>query len=698
MKLSELGSLLSEKRYDLVETAWNEALEDPAAHGDFFLAACRGLARGAQKSRLQTLATALDTAFRNSGPDPKTAALRWDLLKEAVRAGATPSSPDGFHKLFEGALAAAYPESTSLPTLLGRFKFRETTTPLEGLARLEKVEKWLPFEVGRCFAMAGRGPGKVVETNFALEAVRIDFEKAKGIAIPIGVAAKSLVPLPDGHILRDKLTDPAALAAFVKADPPGALKRLLDSFGRRITLAEAKDAFSGLVDEERWSSWLTAAKRHRQVVVHGTGKTATIEWSDSIESADESLVAKFERGTPREKLDFYRKNAKRSPELAARLVARLAEESKRLRATDPGSAFEIAVSIEKAPGAPEGFTADEMVPPDPLPLLGKLADRVARERLLDLFGQRNPGECPRVLSEWLFREDDARTLDFVERRLFETDPALLERTLDRLLRNPRSGPRAFLWFVQKTETDERARLRLSASVVTRLLDAISWEELGGLKTKVREMFDRTGLVAAWLVKQATLEDARAFLEAMARHYELEPHRRQGLVSAAEMRFPELRKADETEVFWVTPESIEEKRQELDRILKIDIPENTKGIALAAAEGDLSENFEYKARRDKQQLLSARAGQLQQSLERARALDPKAVDPGEVRPGTRLVVTGPAGPRTVTLLGPWDSRPADGVYSYLAGVGKGLLGKRVGDEAEFFGENVVISRIDVWKSA
>ena len=72
---------------------------------------------------------------------------------------------------------------------------------------------------------------------------------------------------------------------------------------------------------------------------------------------------------------------------------------------------------------------------------------------------------------------------------------------------------------------------------------------------------------------------------------------------------------------MTAEAIERKRQELDHILKVEIPENTKGIALAAAEGDLSENFEYKARRDKQQLLSARAGKLQEELGKARALDP-----------------------------------------------------------------------------
>ena len=172
------------------------------------------------------------------------------------------------------------------------------------------------------------------------------------------------------------------------------------------------------------------------------------------------------------------------------------------------------------------------------------------------------------------------------------------------------------------------------------------------------MFDRTGLVAGWLVKQASVEEARTFLAGLSRHHELEPLRRDGLLAAAEMRFPDLRKAED-DTFFVTAAAIEAKRAELDNILKVEIPENTKGIALAAAEGDLSENFEYKARRDKQQLLSARAGKIQEELGKARALDPATIDTTEVRPGARVTLEGPKGKKTVTLLGPWDSKPEDG---------------------------------------
>ncbi len=691
---ASLQSLLAEKRYDLVETAFQEALADPVANAEVLLVALRGLARAGQKPRLQALAGAADAALKKESGGLEAARLRWTILKDAVRAGATPSTPDGFHRLFEDVLAAAWPGNSSLTSLLGRFKFREAKDPADGLARAEKAEAWLPFETGKVFAMANRGAGQVVETNFALSVVRLDFEAAKGVAVPIGIASRQLVPLPPGHFLNEKFSNPDALKTRVLADPGAALKHLIDSFDRTLTMTEVKDAVKGLVADEAWSSWWTAAKKNPQVVVHGSGKNATVEWSQSATAADATLLAKFERAAVKDRLDLFRKNQKRSTELALAMAKILVADAEALEDRDSATAFEIAVLVEKVPGVTHATDIERHVLGEPLALLARLSDRTIRERALDVLVRENPTEAPAILAEWIFKEEDARTIEFIDRRLAEADAATRERTLDRLLKNPRSGPRAFVWFAQRAASDDAFRARLTPAVLGRLLDAISWEELGGLRTKVREMFDRTGLVAGWLVKQASVEEARTFLQGLSRHHELEPLRRDGLLAAAEMRFKDLRKAED-DTFFVTAEAVERKRAELERILKVEIPENTKGIALAAAEGDLSENFEYKARRDKQQLLSARAGKLQEELGKARALDPAAIDTTEVRPGARVTLEGPKGTKVLTLLGPWDSKPEEGVYSYLSELGKALLGKIVGEKATVLGDEVTIRKIEVF---
>jgi transcription elongation GreA/GreB family factor len=699
MNLPELSSLLSEKKLDVVENAVKDALLDPEANGELLLAAFRGLARASgQKGRLQNLATLADATLKGPGTSPESTRLRWALLKEAVRAGATPSTQDGFHKHFEEAIRAAYPDSPSLTTLLGRFRFREAKEPVDGLARMERAEKWLTFEVGRCFFMAGRGAGKVVEMNFALDAVRVDFEKSVGVSIPIGVAAKSLTPLPEGHFLHDKLTSRDSLGALVLSDPPEGLRRLLDSFGRPLALADVKEAVAGLVPEERWTSWWTAARKNAHVVLHGSGKSATVEWTHTTEAADAAILAKFEKAhSPEARLDFYRKNSKRDPVLASRMAAKLAEDAREVRATNVSLAYELAVAAEKVEGVSLGFAPEELVPESPLPMLGRIEDRLSRERFLEGLLSSRPEDGPRLVAEWFFREEDARTLDLIDRRLAEVDPPTREATLDKLLKSPRSGPKAFLWFGLRAAQDDSFRARLTPTVLGRLLDAASWEDLGGGRAKIRELFDRTGMAAAWLVKQATLEDAQQFLQALDRHNELEPHRRAALFSAAEMRFPDLRKGGD-DYFFVTEEALEGKKMELEKLAHVDIPENTKGLALARAEGDLSENFEYQARKQRQQDLDVRVARLQEELRKARVLDPATVDLSEVRPGTRVTLRLLGGTRAVTLLGPWDSRPEADVYSYLADVSKGLLGRKVGDRVSFLGDEGLIDSIEVWKKA
>src|SRR5664280_1554556 len=438
-----------------------------------------------------------EAELKKKSSDPATARLRWTILKEAVRAGATPSTPDGFHKLFEEALAAAWPSRPSLPALLGRFKFREAKDPAEGLTRAEKAEKWLPFEVGRVFSMAGRGAGKVVETNFALDSVRVDFEAAKGIAIPIGVASKNLVPLAEGHFLFEKFTTPEAL--------------------------------KGLISEDAWTSWWAAARKNPQVVVHGSGKTATVEWSDSADAADANLLARFEKAPLKDRLELFRKNQKRSTPLATAMAKALAKDAEALEDRDPALAFEIAVLVEKFPGVALAGAIEKHVLARPLALLPRLRDRAIRERALEVIVKEQPAEAPAILAEWFFKEEDSRTIEALDRSLAEIDPDTRERTLEKLTKSPRSGPRAFVWFAQRSAQDEAFRARLNPPVLTRLLDALTWDELGAARSKVREMFDRTGLVAGWLVKQATVEEARVFLEALTRHHELEPHRRDGLL-------------------------------------------------------------------------------------------------------------------------------------------------------------------------
>jgi transcription elongation GreA/GreB family factor len=115
-------------------------------------------------------------------------------------------------------------------------------------------------------------------------------------------------------------------------------------------------------------------------------------------------------------------------------------------------------------------------------------------------------------------------------------------------------------------------------------------------------------------------------------------------------------------------------------------------------GDLSENFEYHAARQRHEYLSARIAALADQLTRSRALDPSGIDPSEVRVGTRVTLRDPVSgaERAVTILGPWDSKPEEAVYSYESEFAQGLLGKGPGEKVALPEGEAVIVAIAPWR--
>ena len=223
---------------------------------------------------------------------------------------------------------------------------------------MERAEKWLPFEVGRCFFMAGRGAGKVVEMNFALDAVRVDFEKSVGVSIPIGVAAKSLTPLPEGHFLHEKLTSRERSArSSWPTRPRGSAGSSTPSGGRcpsRRSRRRSRASFPRSAGPR--GGPLRARTPH--VVLHGSGKSATVEWTNTTQAADAAILAKFEKAhSPEARLDFFRKNARRDPVLATRMALKLARGRPGAPRDERSLAYELAVAVEKVEGVTLGFVA-----------------------------------------------------------------------------------------------------------------------------------------------------------------------------------------------------------------------------------------------------------------------------------------------------------------------------------------------------
>jgi transcription elongation factor GreA len=135
---------------------------------------------------------------------------------------------------------------------------------------------------------------------------------------------------------------------------------------------------------------------------------------------------------------------------------------------------------------------------------------------------------------------------------------------------------------------------------------------------------------------------------------------------------------------VTARMYEEKQKQLTRIMEVEVPANSKEIAFALSLGDLRENAEYKAAKEKQEILNSTVAKLKDEIERAQLFDPALVNAGRTGFGTKVVLkNGINGKQEeYTILGPWESNPDHRVISYLSPFGSAMLNKTVGEGFDF----------------
>lgn len=123
------------------------------------------------------------------------------------------------------------------------------------------------------------------------------------------------------------------------------------------------------------------------------------------------------------------------------------------------------------------------------------------------------------------------------------------------------------------------------------------------------------------------------------------------------------------------------REELGRLERKDRIEVMKAIEVARGHGDLSENAEYHAAKERQGLIEGRILELKDKLGRAEVIDCTKVGSERVVFGTvvRLLDLDTDEEITYQLLGPEESDVKNGSISVLSPLGKSLIGKEVGDE-------------------
>ena len=133
---------------------------------------------------------------------------------------------------------------------------------------------------------------------------------------------------------------------------------------------------------------------------------------------------------------------------------------------------------------------------------------------------------------------------------------------------------------------------------------------------------------------------------------------------------------------ITKEGFEALKQELQKLKTIDRPENIKSIETARAHGDLSENAEYHAAKERQSFLEGRIGEIGYKLGNAKVIDPDTVGKDAVRFACRVLVENVDTEEEVEymIVGPDEADIKLGKISVSSPLGSALIGKKPGEEA------------------
>ena len=131
------------------------------------------------------------------------------------------------------------------------------------------------------------------------------------------------------------------------------------------------------------------------------------------------------------------------------------------------------------------------------------------------------------------------------------------------------------------------------------------------------------------------------------------------------------------------ETFEKLSRELEQLKNVERAAIAKVIDEARALGDLKENAEYHAAKEKQGLMEARIIELQDLLSRAQVIDPSTLPHERVSFGSTVVLVDHDTDEEVTyvIVGSQESNPGKGLISIQSPMARALLGKEEGEEVE-----------------
>ena len=542
--------------------------------------------------------------------------------------------------------------------------------PARTLQTLEDLASLAPDMVVR---FQGR-PARITEINFPLKVVKVKPEGGVPVPVPFGATGRFIERLT--HRPASGGTSPTLTRELAHESPLKFLRALLKDPSKPVALEDIRELVKEILPADELDAWWDRCVQSIPLMKLPAGKRMQYRIVDRPETVLETARAL----SARDQLAFIASNAPLFPALADgfRELVRAA-----LGHEKPETAFKAFKMLSKLNPKESLSWAMLFEAFSPRTLYDALP---GRDRLA-LIPAIDDTELLRSLFR---REDSPACIEALWGRVHS--PALAEEFMDR----PESNPVVWLFLMERLDDDPDlgALPHRPLDLLASALNAYPSSAFGRHSAKLNRLWEPQGS-ASKLLKKISQEEAAELTLILDELEELKKGYPVGAIrSRLLMDFPGLKK--EAPPLWCTAESLQRKRAEIERLLREEIPEVRKAVQEAREEGDLRENFPYKAAREKYTLLQNLAGQLDLDLKRARVLRLPDDRHGSVYVGATVTLVDPLGNRMVlTILGPWESDPNAQIYSYESDAGRALLEREPGDRVVTLGQAYTVESIKAY---
>ena len=138
-----------------------------------------------------------------------------------------------------------------------------------------------------------------------------------------------------------------------------------------------------------------------------------------------------------------------------------------------------------------------------------------------------------------------------------------------------------------------------------------------------------------------------------------------------------------EIIPITRDGLEKLREELIHLEKVERPQNIRAIEEARDHGDISENAEYHAAKERQSFIAGRINELKSAIAKSEVIEVENGPADTVVFGRTVLLCNIETDEEVSyqLVGPYESAPESGQISVTSPLGQALIGKEEGDEVK-----------------